>query len=184
MKSELKTKKCKICKTSFPVYSSLKIVCSPKCAIANLNQKTKKDNKKDLREYNQANKSKSDYSKEAQIPVNKCVRLRDYDKPCISCDKPASNEPNQWDAGHYRSRGSAPHLRFNLKNIHKQCKRCNRELSGNIVEFRKRLIVRIGLEEVEKIENDQTIRRFEKDYLQRIKQIFNKKARLLDKRRG
>ena len=75
-------------------------------------------------------------------------------------------------------------IRFNLKNIHKQCKRCNREMSGNIVEYRKRLIVRIGLEEVEGIENDSTIKRFDKEYLERIKTIFSRKARLLDKRRG
>ena len=82
--------------------------------------------------------------------------MRDKDLSCISCGKPASNTPNDWDAGHYRSVGSAPHLRFNVLNIHKQCKHCNQYLSGNIVMYRLGLIDRIGLAEVEKIEADQS----------------------------
>lgn len=59
-----------------------------------------------------------------------------------------------WDAGHYRSRGSASHLRFNLLNIHKQCVKCNRFNSGNAVDYRIRLIKRIGEDNVIRLENN------------------------------
>ena len=61
---------------------------------------------------------------EAQAAVNKYIRLRDRDKPCISCGNNREHKMglsgHRYDAGHYRSRGAAGHLRFNLLNIHKQ----------------------------------------------------------------
>ena len=86
------------------------------------------------------------------------------------------------DAGHYRSRGSAGHLRYNVFNIHAQCVKCNRFGSGNAVDYRIELIKRIGLDRVERIENDNQYRKFTIDYLKRVKQIFNKRARYYEKR--
>jgi hypothetical protein len=63
-----------------------------------------------------------------QKEVNKYVRLRDHNLPCISCGAPKTV---QWEAGHYRSVGSCPELRFDLRNINKQCHRCNFEGSAN-----------------------------------------------------
>ena len=86
------------------------------------------------------------------------------------------------EAGHYRSRGSASHLRFNLFNIHLQCARCNRYLSGNVVEYRKELIKRIGLNRVEILENDNKPRKFDIEYLKRVKHIFTKRAKFYELR--
>ncbi|EDN0929345.1 hypothetical protein CW085_23575, partial [Salmonella enterica subsp. enterica serovar Senftenberg] len=88
------------------------------------------------------------------------------------------------DASHYRSRGAASHLKFNVFNVHSACTRCNRQLSGNAVEYRIRLIRRIGLERVERLESDNAPRRFDIPYLKRIKSIFTRKARALEKRRA
>lgn len=134
-------------------------------------------------------KSKSQWDKEAQSAFNRYIRIRDEGKPCVSCGNPLIGKSNYLtgsaiDASHYRSRGAASHLKFNVFNVHSACTRCNRQLSGNAVEYRIRLIERIGLERVERLEADNEPRRFDIPYLQRIKSIFTRKARALEKRRA
>ncbi|NNI47444.1 recombination protein NinG, partial [Pasteurella multocida] len=60
----------------------------------------------------------------------------------------------------------------------------NRYHGGNYNQFRIGLIERLGIEKVEQIEADQRPRHYSKDGLRRIKKIFNKKARMLEKRKG
>ncbi|WP_372584593.1 recombination protein NinG [Cronobacter sakazakii] len=60
----------------------------------------------------------------------------------------------QWDAGHYRTTAAAPQLRFDERNIHKQCVVCNQHKSGNLVPYRAELIRRIGLSAVEAVESN------------------------------
>ena len=93
-----------------------------------------------------------DYLKLLQKVFNTYIRLRDKDLPCVSCGK---NNDKQYHAGHYRSVGSAPHLRFNEINVWKQCATCNNYLHGNLIEYRKELINRIGVDKVEWLENYQ-----------------------------
>jgi hypothetical protein len=94
-----------------------------------------------------------------QVLVNKFIRIRDDDRTCISCLK----YTGQMQAGHYLSVGSHPNLRFAARNIHKQCATCNNHLSGNLIEFRKGLIKRYGVEFVEALEADKTPRKFSND---------------------
>jgi len=133
-------------------------------------------------------KTKSQWDKEAQSAFNRYIRIRDDGKECVSCGNPLIGKNNYLtgsaiDASHYRSRGAASHLKFNVFNVHSACTRCNRQLSGNAVEYRIRLIERIGLERVERLESDNEPRRFDIPYLQRIKSIFTRKSRALEKRR-
>ena len=83
----------------------------------------------------------------AQIVFNKWIRTRDAGNSCISC--PSYNTS---DASHLYSAGKHNHMRFNPDNVHLACKRCNLFLSGNLLEYRKRLIKKIGLERVEKLD--------------------------------
>lgn len=146
-------------------------------------EKREKAERKETRVRKEKLKTAGDYIKEAQAAINRYVRLRDYNKPCISCGNTVEQKyGGNYDAGHYRSRGAAGHLRFNLHNIHKQCVKCNRFDSGNVVQYRINLIERIGLEKVERLEQDNEPRKFSIAYLQRIKRIFNKKANKLEKR--
>ncbi|MCY1463269.1 Bacteriophage Lambda NinG protein [compost metagenome] len=69
-----------------------------------------------------------------------------------------------------------------MHNAAAACVRCNRNLSGNIVELRKGLVARIGEEKVEAVERDHSTRKFSVDYLKRLKAIFTKKAKRLEKR--
>ena len=127
---------------------------------------------------------------EAQAAVNKYIRLRDYYDPCISCGKSKEEiEGDQgwkiggcWDAGHFRSRGAAKHLRFILFNIHKQCKSCNGG-SGNFsakavtvdARYEENLIDKIGQDKVDWLKNNNNVARFNAAYYRRVKKIFNKK---------
>lgn len=85
----------------------------------------------------------------AQTAFNAYIRERDNKKPCVSCGR---HHQGQYHAGHYRSVGAHPELRFEELNCHRQCSVCNNHKSGNIAEYRIELIKRIGLEKVEWLE--------------------------------
>ena len=180
-------KKCAVCPAEFEQFNSLRKVCSPKCALVLVNQKKIKKNRVELLAYRKDNKKISEWIKEAQASINAYVRLRDHHKPCISCNNHRTNDNltgSNWHAGHYRSTGSSPHLRFNLINIRKQCAHCNNFLSGNIVEYRKNLLELIGPAKLEALETDNGYKKFDREYCERVKRIFNKKARIQKRRLG
>ena len=164
---------CRVCGTKYTKTRPLQKVCSQLCAIEVARQvaakKVAKDaakERKETREKLDAMRTKPQLVKAAQTEFNAFIRARDKDEPCISCGKPASDQSNGWDAGHYRSVGSAPHMRFVESNCHKQCKHCNQYLAGNHVAYRQGLIKRIGLHEVKRIEADQTLRKYTKEGLE------------------
>ncbi|KAA8563224.1 hypothetical protein FX985_03292 [Pseudomonas extremaustralis] len=156
-----KPKKCRIatCRALFVPSRMGQAVCSPACAMIDAPRHQPKARKaladierKDIKIRKEKLKSRADHLREAQAAVNEYVRLRDAHLPCISCDStPNDNDlmtGSRWDAGHYRSVGACPELRFEPMNIHRQCVKCNRNLSGNAVEYRIRLVQRIGAEKV------------------------------------
>lgn len=135
---------------------------------------------------------------EAQAQVNRYVRMRDYWKPCPTCGKSAEQirKEQGWkiggafDAGHFRSRGAAGQLRFNVLNIVHQCKSCNageRKHSGKhetvSKAFKKFMIGWVGLEYTEFLENDNSLENKDRDCLVRIKKVFSKRANWYTKRR-
>jgi hypothetical protein len=101
--------------------------------------------------------------------------------PCISSGKPLDWSGNQVDAGHYRSRGAASHLRYDPRNCHAQSKYENRHRAGNAVEYRIRLIERIGLEEVEALEASNTPHHWTREELRAIAAKFRHALRELKK---
>ena len=122
--------------------------------------------------------TRSDYLKIAQQVFNAFIRKRDEHLACISC----GTFTGKINAGHYRSVGSCPELRFNEFNCHKQCEKCNSYLSGNAGEYRRRLVKKIGINRVEWLESQTKSVKYDRDYLVRIKSIFNKRAnRILKK---
>ena len=152
-----KTKKCAICKEPFIVFRSMQKVCGQKCAakVAELKRlkeaaKREQEERKKTRVQREALKKHSEWEADLQKLVNKWVRVvRDKDLPCISC---GTTSTVQWEAGHYISRGANNTLRYELTNIHKQCHRCNVQLSSNAVMYRIGLVKKIGAEKVEWLE--------------------------------
>ena len=146
--------KCKVCGCYFvKTISSTQKVCSPKCAIVlskeQARKKREKSERAEKRERKAKLKSRSEWLKDAQSVFNKFIRLRDKNEPCISCGK---YHKGQYHAGHYRSVGACPELRFCELNVHKQCAPCNDHKSGNIIKYRINLVKKIGVDKVEWLE--------------------------------
>ncbi|MFL1552571.1 recombination protein NinG [Pseudomonas sp. D47] len=185
-----KPKKCKnpACGISFPPQRLGQAVCSPKCglAIKGVNQaKARKSldqiERREIKVRKEKLKSRGEHMREAQQAFNEYVRTRDKAAGhlCISSGKPLDWSGNAVDAGHYRSVGSAPHLRFDERNCHAQSKQDNRFLSGNAVDYRIGLITRIGQEAVDALEADQSVRKYSVEQIKGIKTYYRAKTREL-----
>lgn len=138
-----------------------------------------KEDRKATREAKERLKTKRDYMKEAQQAVNKYVRERDKDLPCISCGR---YHQGQWHAGHYLSRGAHPGLSLDPRNIAKQCAPCNTHLSGNQANFRLGLIARNGLDLVEWLEGPHLPNHYSIEQLKIIASEYKIKFNQLSKR--
>lgn len=128
-------------------------------------------------------KTRQKWLAECQAIANKYARIRDAKDGCISCDKPASWD-GQWHGSHFRSVGAASAVRFNLWNIHKACSVCNHHLSGNIAEYKPRLVEKIGAERVAWLESQNQLVRYEIDYLKKYKRVMSMRLRRMERRHG
>ena len=180
-----KPKACAVCKTQFTPRLMAAKVCSPICGLtkarADREKKQKLAEAQDKRETKaklEKLKSKSTWAKEAQTAFNRFIRLRDVDKPCISCGR---HHKGQYHAGHYLSIGARPEIRFVELNVHKQCAPCNNHLSGNAVLYRKALIDLIGLVDLEWLEGPHPTRHYTTDELKAIKADYTARVRELHK---
>lgn len=143
--------------------------------------KAEQQDKRETKAKLNALKPKSYYVKQAQIAFNTFIRQRDYGKLCICCDKPIAWGTDKTggvvDCGHYLSTGARSHLRFTEDNAAAQLKYCNTYLSGNAANFRLGLIKRIGLDRVEALENDYTVKRWTIEELKDIAEIYREKTK-------
>jgi len=166
----------------------LQSVCGHECAVLYGKVIREKKNRSESRVRKEKLKTRSDYMKEAQVAFNAFIRARDKNKPCICCDMPLQGSivstGGGYDAGHYRSVGSAPHMRFNEDNCHAQRKQCNRWGSGRAVDYRIGLIRRIGIERVDALESDQSVKKYTIDDLKQIKATYKAKLKELNSGEG
>lgn len=185
-----KPAKCRVCATLFNKTRPLQTVCSPACALVlarNVTEKNlakaKAQDRKQTKEKLDAMRTKPKLLAAAQKAFNAYIKARDAGKPCICCGRPLTfmGVGGGCDAGHFRSVGSAPHMRFVEDNVHAQSKYCNQRLAGNHAAYRKGLIERIGLERVEQIEADTTVRKYTHEGLREIAKHYNAEARRLKK---
>lgn len=180
-----KPKKCPICSTEYIPRSSLQKVCGIQCSIIFGKQaeaqKREKAERLAWRSRKADSKPLKHWEDMTQRVVNDYIRERDRNLPCISC---GTWETVQWEAGHFRSRGKASHLRYHEDNISKQCHRCNVQLSGNQQQYRINLIDRIGSQRVEALENNNTPHRYTREELERIRSHFRALLRELIKHRS
>ncbi|TWC27686.1 MULTISPECIES: recombination protein NinG [unclassified Pseudomonas] len=152
-------KRCPSCRVMFTPARDSQAVCGEiECAIAHgQSEKGRATTRKALADVERREikvrreklKSRPEHLKDTQIAFNAWVRERDAELPCISCGR---HHQGKYDAGHYRTVGSNPALRFEPLNCHRQCSPCNTQLSGNIVNYRIALVKRIGAEQVEWLE--------------------------------
>lgn len=118
--------------------------------------------------------------KEAQVAFNAYIRARDAHQPCISCGAAPPDLSGLHagrDAGHYRSVGSASHLRFHEDNVHAQCVHCNQWGAGRAVEYRIGLVARLDLARVEALEHNNIPHKWTHEELRGIRDHYKAKLK-------
>lgn len=114
--------------------------------------------------------------KKAQAAFNAFIRARDESEPCISCGR---FHDGQYHAGHYRTVGANPEIRFEELNCHKQCSVCNNHLSGNLINYRINLIDKVGQESVEWLEGPHEAKKYTVADLKQIELTYKQKLKEL-----
>lgn len=149
-----KAKKCRVpeCGASFVPQKLGQAVCSPACAIMDAPRNQAKARKalaqverSEIKVRKEKLKSRADHMRDTQTAFNAWIRERDIGLPCVSCGR---HHNGQWHAGHYRSVGGHPALRFEPLNVWRQCAPCNTHKSGDLVNYRAELVARIGVDKV------------------------------------
>ncbi|WP_109409564.1 recombination protein NinG [Proteus genomosp. 4] len=191
---KLRRRRCKICREWFhPKYSNIWWCCpehGAELAIRRINKEKEKilaKRKKEQREKEVKAKDKlkarklavkplSYFTKQAQTAFNAFIRERDKDEPCISCGR---FHEGQYHAGHYRTTGANPELRFDEDNVHKQCAPCNNHLSGNIENYTPRLIEKIGQERFDRLMSSHELPKWKREDYERIRDHYRAKLKEL-----
>lgn len=180
-----KPKRCRICKVEFLPRSPMAVVCGVQCSLEHAKKVAALKKAKQQRQERQDTKAKllaleplEYFLKKAERACNAYIRARDAGQGCISCGR---HDADVWNAGHFISVGANRTLRFDEDNIHLQCARpCNKDKGGNIHEYRKGLLKKIGPERLARLdgwhepvkmtrEKAQEIERYYKDKLKQLK---------------
>ncbi len=162
------------------------------CAIQFQKELTEKRKAKDHRRIKKEFKQndKTHLVKVAQQVFNKYIRTRDKDLPCISCgytfgiDLESDSERTyvhirQAHAGYLKPVGGNDNLRFNEDNVHKQCSICNNHKSGNVGEYEKQLILKIGKDRVDALDIKE-VKSWTVEELKEIIDTYKQKTRELE----
>jgi hypothetical protein len=185
----LRKKKCAVCKNYFVPDRPFQKACSIPCAVEHGRVLNEKKQRKKASEEKRADKEKLArltpryLEGKAQDAINAYVRVRDYERGCISCGKDM-HWNGQWHAGHLKTRGANSFLRYHLWNLNKQCSVCNNHHSGNVAEHERGIVVRYGQERLDFLQSAPKMRRYSDEYLIRLADVFRKKTRILKKRKG
>lgn len=147
-----RTRRCKNCGERFlPTYSSVRETHCQKseCFQEFLKAEMLKQAKKRKAKYYRESKTLQDHIQDTQQVFNRYIRERDKGHKCISCQKP----PKKKNAGHYHNANNHWFVRFNEDNCHLQCEACNNSLSGNLINYRKHLLTKIGSERLSELDS-------------------------------
>lgn len=191
---KLRRRRCKICREWFIPRQSFQNWCSPEHGFELSEQRRNKDREKALAKLKKEKQKKereakdklksrklavkplSYFTKQAQTAFNAFIRERDKDEPCISCGR---FHEGQYHAGHYRTTGANPELRFDEDNVHKQCAPCNNHLSGNIENYTPRLIEKIGQERFDRLMGSHELPKWKREDYERIRDHYRAKLKEL-----
>ena len=188
MLASVKVRKSKVCRVascgaSFVPARLGQAVCSPACAMIDAPRHEPKARKalaqierKDIKVRKEKLKSRADHVKDTQQAFNAWVRVRDAALPCVSCGR---HHEGQYHAGHYRTVGANPELRFEPLNAWKQCAPCNNHLSGNLINYRISLLQRIGEEKVAWLEGPHEPKKYTVEELKAMAADYRAKTREL-----
>ncbi|MCU7781971.1 recombination protein NinG [Lelliottia amnigena] len=184
----------KDCRLWFHPARDGQIVCSFECASAVGKEQTQKlrdavqrKEQKQQREVEKAGRQRqaerrqavkpiSYFIRQAQQAFNEYIRYRDRHLPCISCGR---HHDGQYHAGHFRTTGANPELRFNEDNCHRQCAPCNNHLSGNLIAYRPALIQKIGQARFDALMGPHELPKWKREDYVRIRDEYRAKLKEL-----
>ena len=150
---EIKLKKCKVCSQKFVLERFNQQTCDYNCAIQLSKDKQKEKINKEWKVkkaiLRDNLKTLGQYEADAKKSFQKWIRMRDDKQPCISC---GIQQTDLWDGGHYKKAEIYSGVIFDENNCHRQCRKCNRFLNGNELNYRQGLIQRYGIEYADQIE--------------------------------
>lgn len=183
-------RKCKICGERFtPQFDNVRWCCPEHGAQYAIQLREKERQRQQAkkqqadraawRERKAAVKPLGHFIRQAQQAFNEFIRYRDRHLPCISCGR---HHDGQYHAGHFRTTGATPELRFNEDNCHRQCAPCNNHLSGNLSAYRPALIAKIGQARFDALMGPHELPRWTRDDYIRIRDTYREKLRELKKR--
>lgn len=116
-------------------------VCGPDCGAVFAVAERQRLDAKQTREPRAKPKTRTEHLADAQAVFNRSICARAEALRCISCGQ---HHTDVRDAGHDRSDGAQPALRFHEDDTHKQCVPCNQHKGGNAIEYRIALRTRIA----------------------------------------
>ncbi|MCL6701155.1 recombination protein NinG [Pseudomonas sp. T1.Ur] len=183
-----RAKKCRVAECGAPFVPQRlgQAVCSLTCAISDATRSEANQEKarkaldevgrREIKLRKEKIKSRAQHLKDAQTAFNAWIRERDIGLPCVSCGR---HHNGQWHAGHYRTVGGNPELRFEPLNVWRQCAPCNNHKSGDIVNYRIELVKRIGAEAVEWLEGPHEAKKYTIEQLKAMTAEYRAKTREL-----
>jgi hypothetical protein len=134
------------------------------------------------REIKERDMTLTEWVKKVQVVFNSYIRERDRETNCISCERPLVGK---FDAGHYHNANNHWSVRFDTRNVWGQCVKCNRDLHGNLINYRIGLIKRIGLEELSKLDEiSKETRKYTIPELKSLYDQYRSEKKLLYKNEG
>jgi hypothetical protein len=169
--------RCKNCKQKFePIRFNQKFCLESDCVRVWVESEKTKQWKVKKQKMKNDLETIQDLVKATQIIFNKYIRLRDKGQVCISCQ----NKPLKENAGHYFNANNHWNVRFDERNVHLQCEHCNTYLSGNLIEYQRNLIHKIGIESYHELEAEsRKTRKFTKEELREIMLTYKNKIKEL-----
>ena len=183
----MKKRRCKYHKEYFPMEDMLKTNAGwfkdyDAMAKFGLDKARKDKEKKEKKAHTEKKRKLKDEDRSFQLKktqqiFNRFIRLRDNDNNCISCNR---SHQGQYHAGHYRSVGSCPELRFDDRNCYKQCAPCNNHLSGNLVNYRARLLDIFDSSLIDYLEGPHEPKRYTIQDLKDIQETYKRKIKELE----
>lgn len=188
--------RCRECKQKYePRFNSLQPTCNSTSCMASHATKTRlKRQKKEVKAkdaiHNARKKKLRDedrpwHIKTLQKIFNKFIRLRDAEYPCISCGRhnpPFFPRKGRWDAGHFRSVGGNPELRFEEKNCFKECVFCNTKDSEHLIKYQDNLVRIFGQARVDWLKGPHDAKHYNVPELQDMIKEYRRKNKELELR--
>ena len=149
--------------------------------------RVERQDKAERRERVKQAKGYGHWAKVTQKDFNLLIRTRDKGLACPSCGKhehdlSTSSFGSVWDAGHFKSVGAHPELRFNTHNVHGQCRDCNGFKGGNIDGYREGLKTRYGQWILDYLDGSNEAKNYTIADLERGRKIIRKAIKRIERR--